>query len=161
MVKTSWRVQDISSQGKTEKFLNIFRSQWCIDIYELDLPANTSALAYLFWLIHPNRLQDSINSTAKWSHAICVMETCLFLLPNRAGGFGGYDLYISMKDWIWLVRACDFWTKYQFPPRWNTAAVVSRPSNFSNRLIDLLFDRPGGLGGFDLYYVGIPKFWDN
>ena len=36
--------------------------------------------------------------------------------------------------------------------------VIAEINEFDNRLMVFSSNRPGGMGGFDLYYLGIPKF---
>ncbi len=80
----------------------------------------------------------------------------LVFTSDRPGGFGGFDLYYSR------------WTNGQwsapvnFGPTINTPADEYRPvpfraDGFENNLMIFSSNRPGGQGGFDLYYVGISK----
>ena len=79
----------------------------------------------------------------------------LVFASNREGGFGGFDLYYSkLVDGKWA------------PPQNFGAGINSeydeyrpivRPQyDFTNDFMLFSSNRPGGLGGFDLYYVGIP-----
>ncbi|MBP6977918.1 MAG: hypothetical protein PHD61_01805 [Bacteroidales bacterium] len=76
---------------------------------------------------------------------------------NRDGGFGGYDLYYSRRE-------NDTWTApVNFGEKINTAFDEYRPivlmvSGFTNELMFFSSNRPGGNGGFDLYYTGIPAW---
>jgi len=73
---------------------------------------------------------------------------------NRAGGFGGYDLYYSRwenEQWS---------TPINFGEKINTSSDEFRPIvreewEFENDIMIFSSDRQGGAGGFDLYYVGI------
>lgn len=86
-----------------------------------------------------------------------VYGDLLVFSSDRPGGFGGYDLYYSQKT-------ANGWTvPINFGPKINSEfdeyrPVVSEQPEFSNRLMIFSSNRPGGLGGFDLYFVGIPKF---
>ncbi|HNS16364.1 MAG TPA: hypothetical protein PKH94_03510 [Bacteroidales bacterium] len=79
----------------------------------------------------------------------------LVFASDRPGGYGGFDLYYSR-------RAGATWTAPQnFGDRINTAFNEYRPviimiSGFTNELMFFSSDRPGGSGGYDLYYTGIP-----
>jgi hypothetical protein len=73
---------------------------------------------------------------------------------NREGGFGGYDLWYSR-----LVNG--EWTKPE-----NFGAEINSPYDefrpivkecIPNDLMIFSSNRPGGKGGFDLYYVGINR----
>jgi hypothetical protein len=81
---------------------------------------------------------------------------------DRAGGFGGFDLWYSKcvnNQWSAPVN---------FGDKINTEYDEYRPviadmdseyflNNFLNDLMIFSSNRPGGKGGFDLYYVGINK----
>ncbi len=76
---------------------------------------------------------------------------------NRPGGFGGFDLYYSIfKNGTWGAPI-------NFGDKINTAYDEYRPivknfgTQFTNDFLAFSSNRPGGMGGFDLYYVGIPK----
>lgn len=85
-----------------------------------------------------------------------ISEDRLVFTSNRPGGYGGYDLYYCQWDGErWSVPV-------NFGPSINTAYDEYRPilvnmTNFSNQLMIFSSNRPGGLGGFDLYRVGVSK----
>ena len=76
---------------------------------------------------------------------------------DREGGQGGFDLYYSR-----LVNGT--WTEpVNFGPEINTEYDEYRPivvpfEAISNYLMIFSSDRPGGLGGFDLYIVKAGSF---
>ncbi|GAB3919462.1 TolB family protein [Larkinella terrae] len=85
-----------------------------------------------------------------------IIGNLLVFTSNRPGGFGGFDLYYSR----WVNGAWSAPTN--FGPTINTASDEYRPiamkaEQFENDLLLFSSNRPGGAGGFDLYYVGIPK----
>jgi hypothetical protein len=146
---------DIASQGKPEKFLMSSDRDGVFDIYELDLPSNSAPLEFLFGDTSKTPSKISINSTAN-DHMPFVYGGMLVFASDRAGGFGGYDLYYSMKT------GSGWSDPVNFGPNINSAQdeyrpIVSDHRSFSNRLMIFSSNRPGGLGGFDLYYLGIPK----
>ena len=75
---------------------------------------------------------------------------------NRAGGYGGYDLYYSkFVSGKWLKPV-------NFGAKINTSAdeyrpIIRREEGFDNDFMIFSSNKAGGLGGFDLYYVGIDK----
>ena len=83
-----------------------------------------------------------------------ISNNLLVFASNREGGFGGYDLYFSK-----LVDGA--WSEPQnFGAAINTEYDEYRPIvrpqwEFTNDFMLFSSNRPGGLGGFDLYYVGI------
>jgi hypothetical protein len=78
---------------------------------------------------------------------------------DRPGGYGGYDLYYSTRDGNTWSEPRNFGSKI------NTEYNEYRPIaweyyEFENDLLMFSSDRPGGKGGYDLYYVGIPRMID-
>lgn len=75
---------------------------------------------------------------------------------DRPGGFGGYDLYYSVRhDSAWSAPE-------NMGPAVNTEydecrPVLVSPGAFLNDMVVFSSNRPGGKGGFDLYYVGVPR----
>ncbi len=80
----------------------------------------------------------------------------MIFVSDREGGFGGFDLYYSIyNNGIWS-------DPINFGEDINTEYDEYRPisiylDNYINDVMLFSSNRPGGLGGFDLYYVGIPK----
>ncbi len=80
----------------------------------------------------------------------------LVFTSKRSGGYGGYDLYYS------ILGESEWSDPVNFGPSINTEHDEFRPiiffaPKFDNDLMIFSSNRPGGKGGFDLYYVGIPK----
>ena len=76
---------------------------------------------------------------------------------DRPGGFGGFDLWYSVfdgSDWSFPVNFGDkINTEYdEYRP-----IVKEFPYDFTNDFMIFSSNRPGGAGGFDLYYVGVEK----
>ena len=81
---------------------------------------------------------------------------------DRAGGFGGFDLWYSKyvnNQWSVPVNFGDaINTEYdEYRPIIAEMDEVHFLNNFLNDLMIFSSNRPGGKGGFDLYYVGISK----
>jgi hypothetical protein len=85
-----------------------------------------------------------------------INENLLVFASNRPGGFGGYDLYYS-------VNSDRGWSKPEnFGSAINTEFDEYRPMvrtapEFTSDFMMFSSNRPGGKGGFDLYYVGIAR----
>ena len=78
---------------------------------------------------------------------------------DREGGHGGFDLWYSLYDaqgWSEPVNFGDeINSEYdEFRP----VVVSTEDGFFMNDLMIFSSDRPGGKGGFDLYYAGIKRF---
>lgn len=86
-------------------------------------------------------------------------ERFLVFTSDRTGGYGGFDLYYSRwMDGAWSEPA-------NFGPSINTSAdeyraIVVQAPEFTNDLMIFSSNREGGLGGYDLYMVGIDKMAD-
>jgi hypothetical protein len=80
----------------------------------------------------------------------------LVFASDRPGGHGGFDLYLSR----WVDGA---WTApINLGPDVNSEQDEYRPvlvsaPEFENDLLIFSSDRPGGQGGFDLYFAGFPR----
>jgi len=85
-----------------------------------------------------------------------IVGDYMVFASNRPGGYGGYDLYYSRyKDGKWefpINFGSKINTEYdEFRP------IVRFQYDFRNDFMLFSSNRPGGKGGFDLYYVGIEK----
>ena len=84
-----------------------------------------------------------------------IFENTLVFASDRPGGYGGYDLYYSLfEDGTWSAPV-------NFGPAINSSHDEYRPILFEedvDRDRDMMVfssNRPGGQGGFDLYFVGV------
>ncbi|MEB2780470.1 hypothetical protein U3A58_08700 [Algoriphagus sp. C2-6-M1] len=145
-----------NNQGKPEKMLFSSDRDGTFDIYELDLSTEGSVIAFLQSSQEKDIKKIKTNTTFN-DHMPFVYGDLLVFSSDRAGGFGGYDLYYSHKTG-------DGWSEpVNFGPKINSEfdefrPIVSDSWEFSNQVMIFSSNRPGGLGGFDLYFVGIPKF---
>ena len=129
------------------------------DIYYITLPESTPILN---WIQSSEKLtwenHAASNSSAD-DKCPYINGNLMVFTSNREGGYGGYDLYYSIyenKTWSDPVN---------FGPEINSEYDEYRPLtayvyDYKNDLMIFSSNRPGGLGGFDLYYVGIPKMTD-
>ena len=84
----------------------------------------------------------------------------MIFTSNRPGGYGGYDLYYSVfKNGKWS-------SPVNFGPDINTSSDEYRPvigyhPDFTNKFMIFSSNRPGGKGGFDLYFTGVDISWQN
>jgi len=92
---------------------------------------------------------DSINSSSEDKCPFIFKKYMLFT-SNRLGGLGGYDLYYSIfKNGKWG-------SPVNLGPGVNSSSDEFRPilgynADFSNMFMIFSSNRPGGLGGYDLY----------
>ena len=84
-----------------------------------------------------------------------VFENTLVFSSNRPGGYGGFDLYYSRFE------AGQWSAPVNFGPGINSVHDDYRPILFEEEVDNdrdmMVFssNRPGGKGGFDLYFVGV------
>jgi hypothetical protein len=85
-----------------------------------------------------------------------IFQDLMVFTSNRPGGYGGFDLYYShFRDGAWTAPT-------NFGPGINSEQDEYRPIivalwEYRNEFMVFSSNRPGGKGGFDLYYVGISK----
>ena len=96
---------------------------------------------------------DSINSEFD-DKCPFILKNIMVFTSNKPGGLGGYDLYYSK-----LVNG-KWSSPVNFGPHINTSYDEYRPvigfhPDFTNKFLMFSSNRPGGKGGFDLYFTGI------
>jgi hypothetical protein len=96
---------------------------------------------------------DSINSTED-DKCPFIHRGLMVFASDRLGGLGGYDLYYSrFKNGKWN-------SPVNFGPGINTSSDEYRPvlgsaQDFTNSFMIFSSNRPGGKGGFDLFFMGL------
>jgi hypothetical protein len=146
----------LGSRNKPEKLILSTDQEGKFNIYEIDLPEDGDVMGFLRNGGLKTGKKMSVNSIAN-DQAPYVSKSRMVFASDRSGGYGGYDLYFSDFDG-------KNWSQPQnFGPEMNSEFDEFRPiidpaPYFENSVMIFSSNRPGGLGGFDLYYVGIPKF---
>jgi hypothetical protein len=100
-------------------------------------------------------LVDSVNSDYD-DKCPFVFQDYMVFTSNRPGGLGGYDLYYSVfrnGKWNYPVN---------MGPKINSSSDEYRPllgyhPVYSNLFMVYSSDKPGGAGGFDLYFTSFNK----
>ena len=123
------------------------------DIYYLTKPAEKDLSSWFnLDYVLPVK-EDSLNSSAE-DKCPFILKNIMVFASNRPGGLGGYDLYYSiLKNGKWS-------SPVNMGPRINTSADEYRPvlgyhPQFTNKYLIFSSNRPGGKGGFDLYFTGV------
>lgn len=123
------------------------------DIFLTRMPAE-KPLSEMFDMNFVNSSKpDSINS-AEDDKCPIIHRGVMVFTSNRLGGLGGYDLYYSVfKNGKWN-------SPVNFGPEINTSSDEYRPvlgsvQDFTNSFLIFSSNRPGGKGGFDLYFTGL------
>ena len=126
------------------------------DIYKIEIPHAMSFMQFLNDTIVREKNKIEELSTASDDRCPFINGNFIVFTSDKPGGYGGYDLYYSFyngSEWAEPVNfGEDINTAYdEFRP------VAVQVYEFKNDLMIFSSNRPGGMGGFDLYYVGIDK----
>lgn len=86
-----------------------------------------------------------------------IYKNILVFTSNRPGGYGGYDLYYStFENNKWTVpknMGAEINTEYdEYRP-----ILIEERVTYKQAMMIFSSNRPGGKGGFDLYFVGIDE----
>jgi hypothetical protein len=137
----------------TEKLIYCSDKEGKFSIYQVEIPKDTSLIASLTSAQKPESIKLSMSSESN-DKCPSINGNLMLFASDRAGGYGGYDLYYSKFDegqWTPPVNlgkeinsAHD-----EYRPVYIEAGVAQ------NNMMIFSSNRPGGKGGFDLYYVGL------
>lgn len=91
-----------------------------------------------------------------------VYKNTMVFVSNRPGGMGGFDLWYATFNGTSWSEPKNFGSPINTPydeyrPILQKEYNQTSSFEFINDLMIFSSNRPGGKGGFDLYYVGIPK----
>ncbi len=123
------------------------------DIFLLPKPAGEDLSTWFSRDYMAPVIADSINSSYE-DKCPFIFKNIMVFASNRPGGLGGYDLYYSM------FSGGKWHSPVNFGPRINTSSDEYRPvigyhPDYTNKYLIFSSNKPGGKGGFDLYFTGI------
>ena len=123
------------------------------DIYEQSKPISTSLDNWFTSDFASSIKVDSLNTSSE-EKCPFIYKDIMLLSSNRPGGLGGYDLYYS------VFKGGKWGAPINMGPTVNSASDEFRPvigsdTDFTNVFIIYSSNRPGGKGGFDLYFKGL------
>ncbi|HOO99498.1 MAG TPA: hypothetical protein PLV06_06825 [Bacteroidales bacterium] len=124
------------------------------DIFIATRPAETDPETWFSGLYSEASVAvDSVNSSSDDKCPFIFGDIMVFA-SDRPGGMGGFDLYMS------VFRNGKWSTAENLGPDINTQYDEYRPvtgtvNNYTNLLLMFSSNRPGGKGGFDLYFRGM------
>jgi len=123
------------------------------DIFLHKKPAESTIEAWLSLSFESSSKADIFNSTSD-DKCPYIFRKIMVFASNRPGGLGGFDLYYSQfQNGQWS-------TPVNFGPEINSSSdeyrpVLSSDEEFTNNFLIFSSNRPGGKGGFDLYFTGV------
>lgn len=123
------------------------------DIYVQAKPEKTELSTWFIQNQASSSRVESLNSAAD-DKCPMMMNRILVFASNRPGGLGGFDLYYSiLSNGAWS-------SPVNFGPGINSSSNEYRPllgwhESFTNYFLMFSSDRPGGEGGYDLYFTGV------
>jgi hypothetical protein len=123
------------------------------EIYFKTRPADTEISTWLDGTYSASLKVDSLSSSSN-DKCPFVYKKIMVFASDRPGGLGGYDLYYSVfKNGKWN-------SPVNFGPGINSTSdeyrpVISGYPDFTNYFMVFSSNRPGGKGGFDLYFRGV------
>ena len=123
------------------------------DIFLHNRPADMEISTWFSKEFANSILVDSVNSSGNDKCPMIYRKVMVFA-SDKPGGLGGFDLYYS------LLRKGKWGAPINLGPGINTSSDEYRPvigyhPEFSNYFLMFSSSRPGGKGGFDLYFTGI------
>jgi hypothetical protein len=123
------------------------------DIYQHPRPAEMEISKWLSLPFTASTKTDSLNTSGD-DKCPMVFKNIMVFTSNRPGGLGGYDLYYS------VLRKGKWSSPVNFGPGINSSSDEYRPvigyhPDFTNNFLMFSSNRPGGKGGFDLYFTGV------
>jgi len=148
----------IVEPDKIEKILYCSDKEGNFDIYEVTITPDSDIIGTLESNESQEPVKLAVNSTSD-DKCVFVNGNLMVFTSDRSGGYGGFDLYYSyMQNGEWTEPV-------NFGDRINSEYDEYRPItlkyyDFDNILLVFSSNRPGGRGGFDLYYTGINQELD-
>jgi hypothetical protein len=143
------------SHDQTSLFFCSNRENDKFDIYSISLPEAAELHGFITGNEPGEPVLNTVLSSDSNDKCPYIFGDIMVFTSDREGGHGGFDLYYSLlEDGAWSPPV-------NFGPEINTDYDEYRPIYFSflnydyQNLMIFSSDRPGGLGGFDLYMVKV------
>jgi hypothetical protein len=137
-----------------EKIIYCSDSLGQYDIYSIDISKNTELDSFLLQKNHIEKVNlQTLNS--EWNDRCPnVNRNFIVFSSDRPGGLGGFDFYYSIYENGQWSQPVNFGSPINSPYD-EFRAVAVKASGFENDLLLFSSNRPGGKGGFDIFYTGI------
>jgi len=127
------------------------------DIYKIETDASKEIVEILSENSSATVEKVAVLSSGFDDKCPSINNNMLVFASNRAGGFGGYDLCYSLFENGTWSEPVNFGSEINSEYDEYRPIVRSKPWEFDNDMMIFSSNRPGGKGGFDLYFVGIER----
>ena len=122
------------------------------DIFQEKRPKDKEFTSWFNLDFKASAVVDSLNTSSD-EKCPFVYKKIMVFASDRPGGMGGFDLYYS------IFRNGKWSSPVNFGPGINTSSDEYRPiignqSDYTNLYLIFSSNRPGGKGGYDLYFTG-------
>ncbi len=130
------------------------------DIYTAALDVNKELLTTFKDSCNASIAKEQTLSSSYNDKCPFILNSLIVFTSDRPGGYGGFDLYYSLyRNGKWS-DPINFGKKINTPFNEYRPIVKTYYEEFTNDFMIFSSDRPGGKGGYDLYFVGINKMTD-
>lgn len=100
-------------------------------------------------------IRDTSLSSSSDDKCPLIFENKMVFTSNRVGGFGGFDLYYSILENGEWSEPINFGEKINTEFDEYRPILINEGVSWTQTMMVFSSNRTGGLGGFDLYFVGI------
>lgn len=131
------------------------RNGGSFNFYHLDVDPNIDSETLLSDSASYEIKMDSTLSSSSDDKCPIIFNDIMVFTSNRPGGFGGYDLYYSRKVNNEWTAPVNFGAEINSESDEFRPILIDEGVSQTHTMMVFSSDRPGGLGGFDLYFVGV------
>lgn len=143
------------NSGKSKIYFCSNRNGGSFDFYYVHVNPTIDIESLLAQNSYYEVLKDTILSSSYDDKCPFIFENKMVFASNRAGGFGGYDLYYStLENGVWS-EPINFGEKINTEFDEYRPILINEGVSLDQTMMVFSSNRPLGFGGFDLYFVGI------
>jgi hypothetical protein len=141
--------------GRTKIYFCSNRNGERFDFYYVDVNPETDIEVLLSDNTNYEVLKNTSLSSSSDDKCPFFFENKMVFASNREGGFGGYDLYYSILENGEWSEPINFGEKINTEFDEFRPVLINEGVSWTQTMMVFSSNRPGGFGGFDLYFVGI------
>jgi hypothetical protein len=125
------------------------------DFYYVNVDAEMDVEALLSDSSVYEVFRDTVLSGSSDDKCPFIFGNKMVFASDRAGGFGGFDLYYSIMENGKWGEPINFGEKINTEFDEYRPILIEEAVSWKQTMMVFSSNRPGGLGGFDLYFVGV------